>query len=141
MPHHLMHIVLVLNEFAKKKLTGPIACHWCNNQDNIIKYGACQRYEFCGQGRIRIQRHLCKREQCRRTFSILPHPFLRVTRSTLCLITVLLQLLDQHMSIAQSCRWLGLRACAKLSSAFRRLDLGQACSIFPVQTRRNSKLI
>lgn len=108
MPHHLLRIVLDLNEIAKKNQTGPIACHWCNNQDNIIKYGTYQRYEFSGQGRIRIQRFLCKREQCHRTFSILPHPFLRFTRFSLCLLTVLLQLLDQQVPIAESCRRLGL---------------------------------
>jgi hypothetical protein len=100
----LLNIVLDLNEIAKKNQTGPIACHWCNNQDNIIKYGTYQRYEFCGQGRIRIQRFLCKRDQCRRTFSILPHPFLRFTRFTLCLLTCLLQLLDRQVPIARICR-------------------------------------
>jgi hypothetical protein len=108
MPHQLLNIVLDLNEIAKENQTGPIACHWCNNQDNIIKYGTYERYEFTGEGRIRIQRFFCKRDQCRRTFSILPHPFLRFTRFTLCLLTALLQLLDRHVSTAESCRRLGL---------------------------------
>jgi transposase-like protein len=108
MPHQLLNIVVDLNEIAKKNQTGPIACHWCNNQDNIIKYGTYQRYDFSGQDRIRIQRLLCKRDQCRRTFSILPHPFLRFTRFSLCLLTVLLQLIDQQMPIAQICRRLAI---------------------------------
>jgi len=74
----------------------------------ILKYGTYQRYEFSGQGQIRIQRFLCKRDQCRRTFSILPHPFLRFTRLTLCLLTVLLQLLDQQVPIARICRHLAI---------------------------------
>lgn len=104
MPHQLLTIVLDLNEMAKKNQTGPIACHWCNNQDNIIKYGTYRRYDFSGEGLIRVQRFLCKRDQCLRTFSILPHPFLRFTRFSLCLLTVLLQLPDQKMPIARICR-------------------------------------
>lgn len=108
MPHQVLSILLDLNEIAKKNQTGPIACHWCNNQDNIIKYGTYQRYEFSGQGRTRIQRFLCKRDQCRRTFSILPHPFLRFTRFSLCMLTAFLQLLDRQTPIAEICRQLGL---------------------------------
>lgn len=108
MPHHLRTILLNLDEIAKKNQTGPIACHWCNNQDNIIKYGTYKRYEFSGQEQTRIQRFLCKSDRCRRTFSILPHPFLRITRFSLCMITAFLQLLDQKIPIAKICRRLGL---------------------------------
>ncbi|VTR64710.1 hypothetical protein DESC_250003 [Desulfosarcina cetonica] len=48
-----MTILLVLNKIAKKNQTGPIACHWCNNQFNIIKYGTYKRYGFSGQEQIR----------------------------------------------------------------------------------------
>ena len=106
MPHQLSGILWDLNEIAKENQTGPTACHWCNNQDNIIKYGKYKRYEFAGEGLIDIQRYLCKHDQCRRTFSILPHPFLRFTRFSLCLLSVLLQLLDQKISIARVCRQL-----------------------------------
>ena len=108
MPHPTLTILLVLNEIAKKKQTGPIACHWCNNQVNIIKYGTYKRYGFSGQELIKIQRYLCKHDQCRRTFSILPHPFLRITRLTLCMLTTLMQLLDQQIPIAKICRRLGI---------------------------------
>ena len=108
MPHPMLTILLNLNDIAKKNQTGPIACHWCNNQNNIIKYGRYKRYGFSGQERIKIQRYLCKHDQCRRTFSILPHPFLRITRFPLCMLTALLQLLDQQIPIAEICRRLGL---------------------------------
>jgi transposase-like protein len=108
MPHPTLTILLVLNEIAKKKQTGPIACHWCNNQVNIIKYGTYKRYGFSGQEQIKIQRYLCKHDQCRRTFSILPHPFLRITRLTLCIITALIQLVDQQLTTAEVCRRLNL---------------------------------
>ena len=108
MPLTTLSILLVLNEIAKKNQTGPIVCHWCNNQVNIIKYGTYKRYGFSGQGLIRIQRYLCKHDQCRRTFSILPHPFLRITRATLCMLISMMQLLDQSIPIAEICRRLGL---------------------------------
>ena len=107
MPHQVSSILVHLNEIAKKYQTGPVACQWCNNQDNLIKYGTYRRYDFSGQ-QIRIQRYLCKRDLCKRTFSILPHPFLRFTRFTLCMLSAMVQLIDQQVGIAQACRRLGL---------------------------------
>lgn len=100
MPHPVLSILLDLDRIAKKNETGPVACHWCNNRENIIKYGKYHRYGFSGQERIEIQRYLCKHDRCRRTFSILPHPFLRITRISLCLLISLLQLLDQKTPIS-----------------------------------------
>jgi len=108
MPPQVLSILLVLNEIAKQNQTGPIACHWCNNKDNFIKYGTYKRYDFPGQALIRIQRWLCKHDQCRRTFSILPHPFLRITRLTLCMLMALTQLVDQQVPVANICRRLNL---------------------------------
>jgi hypothetical protein len=108
MPLTTVGILLVLNEIAKQNQTGPIACHWCNNQVNIIKYGTYTRYGFSGQELIRIQRYFCKHDQCRRTFSILPHPFLRITRLTLCMLTALIQLVNQQRPTAEICRRLCL---------------------------------
>lgn len=108
MPHQMLISLVDFDELAKENQTGPIACHWCNNQDSIIKYGTYKRYDFSERDQIRIQRYLCKRGQCKRTFSILPHPFLRYTRFTLCLLIAMLQLLDQQVGTAQACRQLGL---------------------------------
>lgn len=111
MPHPTLPILFNLNDIAKKNQTGPVACHWCNNQVNIIKYGTYKRYGFSGQEQFKVQRYFCKHDQCRRTFSILPHPFLRITRWTLCMLNALMQLVDQHNSTAKMCRRLGLTRC------------------------------
>lgn len=108
MSHPLLSILLYLTEAAKENQTGPVVCHWCNNRVNIIKYGKYQRYGFAGNERIDIQRYLCKHDQCRRTFSILPHPFLRITRFSLCMFNALIKLLDQQHSAAQIARSLDL---------------------------------
>lgn len=108
MPQFLLSILLHLTEAAKENQTGPVVCHWCNNRINIIKYGKYQRYGFAGNELIDIQRYLCKHDRCRRTFSILPHPFLRITRFSLCMFNELMQLLDQQISVAQIARRLGL---------------------------------
>lgn len=100
----LMSILLYLSESAKENHTGPVVCHWCNNGVNIIKYGKYQRYGFAGEDLIDIQRYLCKHDQCRRTFSILPHPFLRISRFSLCMFNELLRLCDGHMGIAEIAR-------------------------------------
>ena len=108
MPHPTLTILLVLDEIAKEKQTGPVACHCCNNKDNTIKYGTYKRYDFSGREQIKIQRYFCKHDGCRRTFSILPHPFLRITRLTLCMITALIRLVDRQHTTAEICRRLGL---------------------------------
>ncbi|MEJ2222061.1 MAG: hypothetical protein P8X80_14745 [Desulfobacterales bacterium] len=100
----LLRIVLYLVEAAKENQTGPVACHWCNNQDNIIKHGKYQRYGFTSDEIIDIQRYLCKHDHCRRTFSILPHPFLRISRFSLCLFHELLRLVEEDLRIAEIAR-------------------------------------
>lgn len=101
MPQPLLSILLYLSQAAKKNQTGTVFCHWCNNRINFIKYGKYQRYDFTGDELIAIQRYLCKHDQCRRTFSILPHPFLRITRFSLCMFNALMQLFDQQLTVAQ----------------------------------------
>lgn len=108
MPHPMLLILLEVDKIAKENQTGPVACCWCNNKINFIKYGSYHRYGFAHGERIKIQRYLCKHDRCRRTFSILPHPFLRITRITLCMLTCMMQLLDQQLPIAQIGRQLGL---------------------------------
>jgi transposase-like protein len=100
----LLSIVLYLIDAAKENQTGPVVCCWCNNRVNIIKYGKYQRYGFTSDELIDIQRYLCKHDQCRRTFSILPHPFLRISRFSLCLFNELLRLCDEHTTIAEIAR-------------------------------------
>jgi transposase-like protein len=100
----LASIVLYLIDAAKKNQTGPVICCWCNNRVNIIKYGKYQRYAFTGEDLIDIQRYLCKHDQCRRTFSILPHPFLRITRFSLCMFDELLRLVEAGLRIAEISR-------------------------------------
>ena len=104
MSQTLMAFILNLLEAAKENDTGPIVCCWCNNRENIIKYGTYQRYGFTTEELIKIQRYLCKHDQCRRTFSILPHPFLRITRFSLCMLREFLRLHDLQLSRGQAAR-------------------------------------
>jgi len=97
-----------LVKLVEDKSTGPIVCCWCNNQNNFIKYGTYQRYAFSTARRINIQRYLCKHDKCKRTFSILPHPFLRITRYSLCMLEQILKLFYQQIHIAKIARYLGL---------------------------------
>ncbi|MCP4567271.1 MAG: hypothetical protein GY841_06800 [FCB group bacterium] len=91
-------------QLVEDKTTGPVACCWCNNRNHFIKHGTYQRYAFTTDELVRIQRYLCKNGQCNRTFSILPHPFLRITRFSLCMFEKLLELLKQELRIAEIAR-------------------------------------
>lgn len=86
----LRHLI----ETAKQNQTQTVACNWCNGI-NHIKHGTYQRYLFVSSELISIQRYLCKNDQCRRTFSILPHPFLRICRFSICLLQAFLNLYVQ----------------------------------------------
>jgi len=83
---------------SKEKHTGPVVCSWCNGVSHI-KHGSYRRYAVGSTEMIPIQRYYCKHDQCRRTFSILPHPFLRISRSTLCLLQALLGLYEQQVPV------------------------------------------
>lgn len=96
-----------LNQAAKEIQTGPIFCCWCNNCINFIKYGKYQRFGFSDDELIDIQRFLCKNDSCRRTFSVLPHPFLRITRFTLCIFRTLQAWIKQTVLIAEIARRMG----------------------------------
>ena len=97
----MIKYLLVLVE---DKTTGPVCCCWCNNHINFIKHGTYQRYGFTTDELVRIQRYLCKNGLCNRTFSILPHPFLRITRFSLCMFKQILDLFEQQLRIAEIAR-------------------------------------
>ena len=52
MPHPMLNILAELNEITKSNQTGLIACHWCNNQNNIIKHAPTSDMFFSGDERI-----------------------------------------------------------------------------------------
>ena len=79
----------------------PVACPWCNNHHNFIKNGHYWRYAFTGNEKFAIQRYLCKHDQCRRSFSILPQPYLRITRYCLCTLTQIVKLVEQKAKVSQ----------------------------------------
>lgn len=124
MPPTLQSTVVHLLEIAKKKQTGPVVCSWCNGVSHI-KYGTYKRYAVGSTELISIQRYYCKHDQCRRTFSILPHPFLRITRLSLCLLHTLLNLYKQQVPIAQIAKML------KVSSGAVVRAIAKAGAIFP----------
>ena len=89
-----------LLEIAKENPTGPVVCNWCNGISHT-KHGTYQRYAFASDEMISIQRYYCKNDQCQRTFSILPHPFLRISRFSICLLHTLLDLYEQQVPIVR----------------------------------------
>jgi len=90
----LNHLV----EIAKEKQSQPVVCSWCNGTSHI-KYGTYSRYGFLSDALITIQRYNCKHDNCRRTFSILPHPLLRITRYSICLLQTILSLYEQGLPV------------------------------------------
>ncbi|MFH0725010.1 MAG: hypothetical protein V2B19_01405 [Pseudomonadota bacterium] len=94
----LLAMLSYLSKIAKEKQSCPVVCSWCNGSSHI-KYGTYHRYAFVSDELITIQRYYCKHDNCRRTFSILPHPFLRITRYSICLFQIILSLCEQELPI------------------------------------------
>lgn len=113
-----------LTDISKEKRTGPVVCSWCNGSSHI-KYGTYRRYAIGSTELVKIQRYYCNHDQCRRTFSILPHPFLRISRSTLCLLIVLLRLYEQQVPVARIAETL------KVSWGTVAANIAKARSILP----------
>lgn len=99
----LLAMLSYLSKIAKKKKSCPLVCSWCNGI-SYIKYGTYHRYAFLSDELITIQRYYCKHDNCRRTFSILPHPFLRITRYSICLFRIIVSLCEQELPIDRIAR-------------------------------------
>ena len=90
-PNPLATMLLLLSKIAKENQTGSVFCPGCHAEGGFIRYGFYERYLFDSTERIKIQRYRCKNPFCEvKTFSILPHPFLRYVRFPLCFLLTLL---------------------------------------------------
>lgn len=85
MPHLWSSLLTVLSEITRENDTSLVCCPHCGNRYSYVKCGFYSRYLF-DDGLITIQRYRCDNDTCtRKTFSILPHAFLRITRASLCM--------------------------------------------------------
>ena len=107
MPHPWNSLLTVLSEITRKNYKSFICCPHCGNRDSHIKYGFYSRYLFDGN-LTNIQRYRCDNDQCpQKTFSILPHAFLRITRASLCMLLHVLKMYEQGNSIASIAKHTG----------------------------------
>jgi hypothetical protein len=73
-----------------------IKCPECGERIRIWGHGSYERYALAGVDRVVIPRFRCLKPRCRRkTFSILPFPFLRVLRHSFCTLMVLAMTFSQ----------------------------------------------
>ena len=76
--------------FAKTKMNHEIKCPECGERVRIWGHGSYGRFALAGTYQVAVPRFRCLEQRClRRTFSILPFPFLRVVRHSLCTLMVL----------------------------------------------------
>jgi transposase-like protein len=100
-------ILTALSEITRKNYTTLIRCPHCGNKFCFVRYGFYSRYLFDDE-LVQIQRYRCDNDQCpQKTFSILPHAFLRIARIPLCLFMLVLRLDEQGYSIAAIARYTG----------------------------------
>jgi hypothetical protein len=93
----LREILVFLSSIAKEKQIVEILCPKCGERHRVTKYGFYFRYLFTGGEMTAIQRYCCGNRECpRRTFSILPHPFLPILRVSLCFLITLLDVREKE---------------------------------------------
>ncbi len=104
MPHPWSPLLTVLSKITRKNYSTLISCPYCGNQHSYVKYGFYSRYLF-DDNQINIQRYRCDHDVCpRKTFSILPHAFLRINRASLCMLMHVLREYEQGNTIASIAR-------------------------------------
>ncbi len=99
-----------------------IACPACNSAKGHICWGHYWRYRPGTDQREAIQRFLCKNDECpRQTFSVLPHPFLRIVRFTLCSLFAILAMFEAGETVSELARQFGVaRSTIRRAVGFSR---------------------
>lgn len=93
-------LLTILSEITRKNSNHLIWCPHCGNRHTYTKWGFYHRYLF-DDDLIKIQRYRCDNDLCpRKTFSILPHAFLRIMRASLCMLMHILSLYESGNCIA-----------------------------------------
>ena len=104
MPHLWNSLLTVLSEITNKNYDSLVFCPHCGNRNSFVKYGFYSRYLF-DDDLINIQRYRCDNDVCpQKTFSILPHAFLRIARASLCMFMHVLKMHEQGNTIASIAR-------------------------------------
>ena len=109
LPFSLWLMVPVYVKKINTKCDPPPCCHHCGERYRIIGHGSYWRYRFESTERMAVPRYCCRNPVCpRKTFSILPLPYLPYCRIPLC---VLMALYHRHVvekqKISDCVRWLG----------------------------------
>lgn len=108
MPHTWKSLITHLSEIATQEYDRTIVCPCCGNKERTPKHGFYMRYSFDERTQVRIQRFRCDNDQCpRTTFSVLPHPFMRILRASLCMFQWVLSLWQNRQSVASIARNIG----------------------------------
>lgn len=104
MPTPWNSLLYFLSEITRENYNALICCPHCGNRNLYVKYGFYSRYLF-DNNLIKIQRYRCDNDLCpHKTFSILPHAFLRINRASLCMLMHVLELYEQGNKIASIAR-------------------------------------
>lgn len=104
MPDTWRSLITNLSKITRESCGGVVCCTHCGNRHTYKKWGFYRRYLFNDE-QVNIQRYRCDNDLCpRKTFSILPHAFLPITRVSLCMLIYILKMYEQGDTIARIAR-------------------------------------
>ncbi len=105
--HPWFSLITVLSKITTENSNPLVCCPHCANRHTFIKWGSYARYLFDDE-MTTIQRYRCNNDLCsRKTFSILPHAFLRIVRASLCMLMYVLNMHESGHSTAGIARHTG----------------------------------
>lgn len=107
MPPIWNSLISFLSKITRENSSSTIQCSHCGNSHCYTKWGHYSRYLFDDE-LINILRYRCDNDQCpRKTFSILPRPFLPIVRASVSMLMYVLTRAEQGVNIAQIARETG----------------------------------
>lgn len=107
MRHPWNSLITVLSEITRNNYDSIIRCTHCGNREIYVKWGFYSRYLFNDE-LVNIQRYRCNNDLCPcKTFSIPPHAFLPIIRTSLCMLMYVLKMHEQGNTIADIVRHTG----------------------------------
>ncbi|MBW2655532.1 MAG: hypothetical protein JRE64_12905 [Deltaproteobacteria bacterium] len=107
MAHPWSSLITILSKITRENSDSVVCCTHCGNRQTYVKWGFYRRYSF-DDSFINIQRYRCDNDLCpRKTFSILPHAFLPIIRTSLCMLIYILKMYEQGDTIAGIARHTG----------------------------------
>jgi len=122
----LNQIIILQSVFSNYQMPSIIKCPCCGEDRSLHCHGFYMRQHLLGTGEESIPRFKCLNPACqRKTFSILPFPYLRWIRHKLCHLLLLLRVFLSQGTVSALARWYNRSRAVIRRALFRGAQIKQ----------------